>query len=122
MNVIDRMWDSVRDALYISKEEFVRSLDGYALVPMFNDGEMYGVVIQKGPQFHFMTFGAKWQLNRDILRRYPGSLIDEYGYAETFTPLEDARQHRFNLRLGFVETRRDEQYVHYKIERMRSCR
>jgi len=122
MNAIDKMWDLVKDTLYVTKEQFVRSLDGWAIVPFHNDqGEMYGVVIHKGPSFHFMTFGVKWQLTKEIMRQFPGSLIDQYGYAETFTPIEDERQHRFNRRVGFVEVKRDETYVYYKIERMRSC-
>jgi hypothetical protein len=122
VNVIDALWNHVKDDLYVTREEFVRSLDGYALHPEFNDmGQMIGVVISKGPHFHFATFGVKWKLTKAMLAKWPGSLIDKYGYAETFTPLEDTRQQRFNQRVGFVETKRDDQYVHYKIERVRSC-
>lgn len=116
---IAKMWDTVKDVLYITREDFVASLDGYAIVPFFNDAkEMYGVVVHRGPAFHFILFGPKWQLTKAILRQYPGKLIEQYGYAETFTPVEDMRQQRFNKRVGFVETKRDEQYVHFRIERM----
>ena len=122
MNVIDLIWDNVKDDLFVSKEEFVRALDGYAIVPEFNDAkEMIGVVVHKGPSFHFMVFGPKWHLTKAMLAKWPGSLIDQYGYAETHTPIDDERQHRFNRRVGFVETKRDERYVYYRIERTRSC-
>lgn len=122
MNAIDRMWDFVKNDLYISKEEFVKSLDGYAIDPEFDDNQqMIGVVIHKGAMFHFMTFGLKWHATKALLAKWPGSLIDKYGYAETHTPLEDERQHRFNRRIGFVETKRDEHNIYYRIERTKSC-
>lgn len=121
MNILDKIWDHVKDDLYVTKEQFVKSLDGYAIVPEYVEGVLVGVVIHKGPSFHFMLFGTKWKLTKSMMAKWPGCLIDQYGYAETFTPIEDTRQQRFNTRVGFVETKRDEQYVHYKIERVRSC-
>ena len=120
MNAADRLWDSVKESLYITREQFDQSLIGYTLTPMFNEHGMYGVVINKGPSFHFATFDVPWTLNREILKQWPGSLIEQYGYAETFTPIEDTRQNRFNRKLGFVETHRDTQYIHYRIERMKT--
>lgn len=121
MTVMDQMWDTIKDTLYISREQFEKSLEGYTVTPMANDAGIYAVVIHRGPSFHFMTLGPKWSLTKEILRQFPGSLIALYGYAETFTPIEDTRQHRFNKRLGFVETRRDEQNIYYRIEGMTSC-
>ncbi len=68
-----------------------------------------------------MTLGPKWTLTKEILKQFPGSLIEQYGYAETFTPIEDTRQQRFNKRLGFVETRRDDQYIYFRIEGIKQC-
>lgn len=120
--LIDRMFSESKKSLYFTtREAFAKSLDDYDLSPMYQDGKMYAVVVSKGPEFHFMVMGEKWTLNKEILEEYPGSLIRRFGYAETFTPVEDERQHRFNKRLGFVETRRDENNVYYKIERMRTC-
>ena len=122
MNVVDKIWDELKDVLYISKEQYIKSLDGYAIVPEFNDdGQMIGAVIHKGPHFHFILFGIKWKLTKAMLAKWPGSLIEEYGYAETMTPVEDTRQQRFNKRIGFVETKRDANYIYYKIERVTSC-
>jgi hypothetical protein len=122
MDVIERIWQSVCDDLYVSKSQFVASLNGYAITPEFDaDAKMIGAVIHKGPDFHFILFGIKWRLDKAMLSKWPGSLIKQYGYAQTFTPIDDTRQQRFNKRLGFFETRRDENYVYYKIERMKSC-
>ena len=119
--VIDRMWDAVKDTLYISRAQFEKSLEGFVIVPEYNGDDMVAAVMHQGPVFHFITLGPKWQLTREMLRKWPGSLIKQYGYAETYTPLEDTRQHRFNKRLGFVEIRRDAQNIYYRIEGMKSC-
>ncbi len=122
MNIVDKIWDATQADLYISKQQFIMSLDGYEITPEFDsDGNTIGAVINKGPDFHFILFGIKWKLDRAMLQRWPGSLIEKYGYAQTFTPISDTRQQRFNKRLGFFETKRDDNYVYYKIERMKSC-
>lgn len=114
--MIDLIWDAVKDTLYITREQFEQSLEGYTLTEMTNTNGTYAVVLSKGPSFHFMTLGPKWSLSKEILRQWPGSLIAQYGYAETFTPLDDTRQQRFNRRLGFVETSRNDDYIFYRIE------
>ncbi len=112
--MIDQMWGQVKDTLYITREQFEKSLEGWTITPFYNPA-LFGVVMNQGPSFHFMIFGP-WKCTKEILRQFPGSLIEKYGYAETFTPIEDERQHRFNKRVGFIETRRDDNFVHYRIE------
>jgi hypothetical protein len=117
--LIQVMFKKVSEQLYVTLEQFVKCLDGYDLSPEYNsDGEMHSVVIHAKQDFHFMCLGPKWSLNKDILSRWPGKLIEKFGYATTATPLEDTRQHRFNKRLGFFETSRDAINVNYKIEKM----
>lgn len=117
--LIERLWQQARQTLYIDRESFVRSLDGWAIDPQNNDdGELAVVWLTKGPQLHFATFG-RWCATREDIRKRVGTLIDQYGHAETFTPIEDSRQHRFNKLLGFTATHEDASYIHYKIERLR---
>ncbi len=118
MAAIDTFWDCVKDKVYIDKETFIRNLYGYTLTEFANDEGVYLIIVEKGPHFHFITTGVKWKLNKEILQKYPGSLIEEFGFAETKTPIEDTRQQRFNKRLGFIETGRDQTYVYYRIHKM----
>jgi hypothetical protein len=118
--LIELLWQQARPTLYISRDDFVRSLDGWTIDPQNNDdGELAVVWLTKGPQLHFTTFGPRWKLTREDIRHRLEPLIDQYGHAETFTPIEDTRQHRFNKLLGFVATKEDASYIHYKIERLR---
>lgn len=118
--LIDALFEQAQQTLYISKEDFIRSLDGWTLEPQYNDAEELTCAwLTKGPQLHFATFGKQWKATRDDIRKRVGSLITKCGHAETFTPKEDARQRRFNKLIGFVETHEDDFYVHSKIERLR---
>jgi hypothetical protein len=119
-DMIGLMWEQAQKTLYIDREAFIRSLDGWALDPQYNEaGELVCVWLTKGPQLHFATFGKPWNLTRDDIRKRLCPLIERYGHAETFTPKEDARQHRFNKLIGFVAKYEDQFYIHYKIERLR---
>lgn len=120
---IEKLWEVVaaEPDVYVTREQFLKNLEGYEVTPEYFEGEMIGVVLNKGPAFHFTTFGKPWRADKAMLAKWPGSLIDRYGYAETFTPIEDTRQQRFNRRVGFVETHRDAQYVYYRIERKLPC-
>jgi len=119
-DILNKIWDAVKDTLYITQEQFEKSLSGYKVVPEYTkEGDLIGAVIQNGASFHFIVFGIKWKLDRALLAKWPGQVIEQYGYAETYTPLEDTRQQRFNKRIGFFETHRDNKYVYFKIEKMK---
>jgi len=118
--IIELLWQQAQQTLYIDREAFIRSLDGWTIDPQYNDAdELACVWLTNGPQLHFTTFGNKWCATRDDIRKRVGTLIDRYGHAETFTPKEDSRQARFNKLIGFFVTHEDEFYIHYKIERLR---
>lgn len=117
MDLIGRLWQD--SPLYLTREQFQKSLEGWTLDPVYSDGNMVGVVLVNGPAFHFAKWDKSYAVGRDILRRYPGELIKRYGYATTSTPKEDTRMLRFNRRLGFFVTGEDEYDVHQRIETLR---
>lgn len=117
MDIIGRLWQD--SPLFLTREEFQKTLDGWTIDPVEVDGRTIGVFLVKGPEFHFSKFDET-PATRAMLRKYPGSLIERYGYALTSTPKEDARQRRFNERLGFYQIMEDEYDIHYKIDRIRS--
>lgn len=118
--ILEKIWNTVKDTLYITKEQFERSLAAFEILPEYTkEGDLIGAVIQNKASFHFVVFGIKWSLNKELLARWPGKIIEQYGYAETYTPLEDTRQHRFNKRIGFFETHRDDKYVYFRIEKLK---
>lgn len=106
--------------LYLSREEFEQTLEGWTIDPVLRDDGSIGIIfVSKGPEFHFAKFGTDIQASRAILQKYPGELIATHGYALTKTPLTDRRQQRFNERLGFYRIGEDQFDVIYRIDQLR---
>jgi hypothetical protein len=106
--------------LFITREQFSQSLEGWTLDPTLRaDGSVGIIFVSKGPEFHFSKFGSDIQISRQHLKRYPGDIIKQHGYALTKTPRSDTRQVRFNERIGFYRIGEDEFDVHYRIDHLR---
>lgn len=106
--------------LFMTREQFAKSLDGWTIDPVLrDDGNISLIFVSRGPEFHFAKFGTDLQASRDLLKKYPGELIAQHGYALTKTPKTDTRQIRFNERLGFCRVGEDEFDIHYRIDQMR---
>jgi hypothetical protein len=117
MDLIDRLWQD--SPLFLARDEFAKTLEGWTLEPVEHDGEVVGVVVVNGPRFHFAKFTPEFQVGRSILRKYPGELVARHGFAETSTPKDDTRQQRFNERLGFRKVGEDAFDIHYRITELR---
>lgn len=106
--------------LFITREQFEQTLDGWEIEPILSPGgEVGAVFVSKGPEFHFQKFDASIQATRAHLKKYPGEIIATHGYALTKTPHTDTRQRRFNERLGFFKVGEDESFIHYRIDQLR---
>lgn len=116
MDIVGRLWED--SPLFLTREEFEATLQGWTIDPVEVDGRTIGVVLVKGPEFHFSKFDET-PVGRAMLRKYPGSLIEQYGYALTRTPKDDERMLKFNERLGFFVIGEDEYDVHLRIEKRR---
>jgi hypothetical protein len=116
--LLDLLWED--SPLFVTREAFEKGLEGWDLHDLHGPTGVAIIFVVKGPEFHFCKCDPAYQVTREDLRQWPGSLIERYGYAETRTPKDDTRQQRFNQRLGFVQVGEDEQHVHYRITRMRA--
>ena len=111
----DLLWAAVEPLVYITREQYLAGLEGWTITPHEADGVLVAVVITRGPELHFVTFGSAWKLTRADLRRYLDPLLAAHGRVETKTPKDDLRQRRFNRILGFAETGEDEFHVHLTL-------
>lgn len=121
MTLIDRLWEQAEPVVFISKAEFVKNLEGWDIRPLEIEGDLAFIVMTKGPAFHFQSLGTGHTVTRQIIRRCLQPLIAAHGYATTRTPKDDARQHRFNLILGFKAVGEDDYDIHYRIEKLRGA-
>ena len=113
----DILWDSVKEFLFISKDEYLAQLDGWDIQPVEMNGDLIAITVTKGPQFHIHSMGVARVVTRKMLWDFIGPIVDAHGYAETRTPIDDERQHRFNRAFGFVEAGRTEFDTIFRIER-----
>lgn len=105
--------------LFLTREQFEQTLDGWEIDPVLRaDGSIAAVFVVKGPEFHFAKFDGL-HASRAHLKKYPGELIAQYGYALTKTPKTDTRMQRFNERLGFYRVGEDDWDIHYRIDQLR---
>lgn len=99
--LLDKLWEASKSNVYISQEQFLSGLDGWDIQPVEIDGELTWITAQNGHEFHFQSMGTKRPMPRRIIRKFLQTIIDQYGYAQTRTPEDDARQRRFNEHFGF---------------------
>lgn len=124
-DLLELTWESFNKTqevnfTFVTKAQFFDSIKDHTLETINHpDGTPAVIFIIKSASFHFIKLDNKFQASRAVLRLYPGSLIKQFGYAETSTPINDARQHRFNKLIGFIETHRDSNYVFYRIEKLK---
>lgn len=116
--LLDMMWETDKRILHVTKEQYVASFEGWDVKPFYVNDEVVGATVTKGAEFHFETFGKSWRLTRAHIRQCLSPILNEYGFVKTRTLVDDTRQHRFNLLLGFVPEGEDEKFVHYKLEKL----
>lgn len=117
--IMDALYAS--SPLFIDRDLFEKSLDGWeaSAVERHNGRtkpEILFVALNKGPVFHFQSMRTGHPLPMREIRKYLNAIIEEHGYAETKTPIEDQRQRRFNELVGFKRHVEDAEYVTYRVE------
>jgi hypothetical protein len=118
MDLIGMLWEA--SPVFMTRDDFAKSLEGWDIEAMHNDrGEVAVIFASKGPAFHFCKIDPQFQATKAVLAKYPGSLIDRYGYATTSTPKTDMRMLRFNRALGFHVTGEDALDIHQRIDSLR---
>jgi hypothetical protein len=116
MDIIGRLLED--SPLFLTREQFEKSLEGWSVEPVEREGTVIGCYLIKGPELHFSKFDDA-PVGRVHLQRL-ASLIAEHGHATTRTPLDDQRMLRFNQRIGFYETGRDQYDAHLRIDHLRA--
>jgi hypothetical protein len=111
------LWE--HSPIFTTFDEFAKRLEGWTIDPLYGPRGLEAIFVVKGPAFHFAKIDPEARATKAVLERYPGQLIEKYGYATTSTPKTDTRVLRFNRAIGFVVTGEDELDVHQRIERLR---
>lgn len=115
--VFDALWEQIEPTVFITREQFLRGLEVWAIDPVIIDGELAFVALTQGPEFHFASFDTGATITRTMIWSRLDAIMDQYGFVTTRTPKEGAnRQHRINKALGFKEIESDEFLVTYRLD------
>ncbi|MES2942932.1 MAG: hypothetical protein V4772_08690 [Pseudomonadota bacterium] len=115
--VCEMLWRQESSFIFLTKDQYIAGVKLFEFdIVRSNDGGISGVFLVSGPEFHFAKFNNE-PASRDILRKYPGELIEKFGYAQTTTPKTDVRQQRFNERLGFYKYSETDMDIVYRIKK-----
>lgn len=115
----EALWKKAEPVVFVTREQFLKGLEGWAIEPVEYGGEIGAVVISKGPEMHFQIIGSGNPIPRRIVHAVMQKIIDQHGFALTRTPKEDARQHRFNALIGFKAVGEDAYDIHYRMDALR---
>ena len=104
---VQMVYTSVKNRIGCSFEQFAEALKDWKFIPLTEDSEVIGAVMQKDNELH-IGYGKK--AKSSILRHIRKPLrdaIENYGFAETSVLEDNQRGLTFCKRLNFVEIGRD---------------
>ena len=99
---IAMLYESVKDRLTISLNDFNKCLIDWKIIPLHQDNEVIGAIMQKDSELH-IGYGKR---SKASIRGHLAALkkvIDEYGYATTSVLKDNPKGLNFCKRLGFIE-------------------
>jgi hypothetical protein len=117
-DLMEKIWRQVEPSVFISRREFMAGLEGWDIAAREIDGEIVGATLVRGPEFHFVSFGARKTFASSLIADCLQPIIAEHGFVRTRTPKDDLRQRRFNERIGFRVESEDEYFTIFRAERI----
>lgn len=114
----ERIWRQAEPQVFISRREFLADLEGWDIVAREIDGDVAGATLIRGAEFHFVSFGTGKPVSPRLALECLQPILDRHGFVHTRTPKEDARQRRFNQRIGFRLESEDEFYAYFRLDRL----
>ena len=114
---IELLYNSVKERLPISFEQFADAMKDWELVELMQKDELVGVVMIKGNELHVgyksvPKASIKKHINETLAR-----LIKKFGFAVTTVQKTNERGLKFCKRLGFTVTDEKEGKIYMKCDR-----
>lgn len=99
---ISMLYESVKDRLTISLNDFNKCLIDWEIIPLRQNNEVIGAIMQKGTELH-IGYGkpSKASIRGHLMALK--NVIDKYGYATTSVLKDNPKGLNFCKRLGFIE-------------------
>jgi len=114
---INLIYNTVKDRLSITAEQFAEALQGWEFVELEHDDKLFGVVMIKDNELHVSFDGVPKFSIRKHIKRTIGQVIEKYGHAVTSVTKGNEKGLNFCKRFGFVEIDEDSSKIYMKCDR-----
>jgi hypothetical protein len=107
MNALHLIYQSVKDRLPFGFDEFSAALQDWEVIPVSQQGKMYGGVLVKGNEIHVGFAEKPTGSIRKNIKEVLNPLFEKHGFLVTSVQKDNINGLNFCKRLGFVESGRD---------------
>ncbi len=101
--VIEVIYKSVESKAPFGRDVFVEFFSGWDVLPLYENGELIGGVLQKGNELHVGYAKPPRATIRPYIRAILGKTLEEHGVVLTSVEPGNTVGLRFCERLGFVK-------------------
>jgi hypothetical protein len=111
---------SIRQGLPLAKQDVLKYLEDWAVIPVEADGQHAATVIAKGSEVHIaVAVGYKPKAcQRRAIKSFLQPVFDQFGFVTTRIPHHRLAQKRFVERVGFKPTWKDDNFEYYLLASM----
>lgn len=114
---IELLYNSVKERLPISFEQFAEAMKDWELVELMQKNELVGVVMIKGNELHVGYKSVPKASIKKHINETLDKLIKKFGFAVTTVQKTNERGLKFCKRLGFTVTDEKEGKIYMKCDR-----
>jgi len=115
--VVNLAYNSVKDRIDLTLEEFAEVLKDWEFVELKHDEKLFGVIIIKDNELHISLDGVPKFSIRRYLKETIGKVIENYGYAVTSITKNNEKELNFCKRFGFVIVSETQDQIYMKCDR-----
>ena len=111
---------SIRQGLHLAKQDILKYLEDWELIPVEMDGQHAATVIAKGTEIH-IALVKDYQpkaCQRRAIKGFLRPLFDRHEFLTTRVPHHRLKQKKFVQRVGFKPTWKDENFEYYMLASM----
>lgn len=114
---IELLYNSVKERLPMSFEQFANAMKDWELVELMQKNELVGVVMIKGNELHVGYKSVPKASIKKHINETLAKLIKKFGFAVTTVQKTNERGLKFCKRLGFTVTDEKEGKIYMKCDR-----
>jgi hypothetical protein len=111
---------SIRQGLPLAKQDILKYLEDWDLIPVEADGQHAATVIAKGTEIHIAVVEGyrPKSSQRRVINGFLKPLFERHEFLTTRVPHHRLKQKKFVQRVGFKPTWKDENFEYYMLASM----